>query len=327
MEQETELVVPTRHEVRQGVIRLPKLIDDAGDRARQRFVEFFTAQIRNSHTRRAYANAVVRFLTYCDSKGWKLRELDPVRVATYIESLGGELQPASVKQHLAALRILFDYLVVGQVLPFNPASSVRGPKHVVRTGKTPVLFADDARALLDSIDTSDVVGLRDRALIAVMIYSFARVGAVVKMRVKDYYVQGRRAWFVLHEKGGRFHRVPAHHKACEYVEAYLGAAGIGDESVGPLFRSAPSGRRKLTSRPLVARNVLGMVKRRAVAAGLPADVCNHSFRATGITEYLSHDGSLEMAAQIAGHASTRTTQLYNRTNDQLTLGEIERIRI
>jgi len=323
VENRTSIVAKTRQEF----IRLPKVIDDAGDRARQRFIAFFTAEIRNPNTRRAYANNAARFLAYCERAGWQLNELDPVRVAAYIESLGTELEPASVKQHLAALRMLFDYLVVGQVLPFNPAASVRGPKHVVRTGKTPVLFLDDARALLAAIDTSHVVGLRDRALIGVMIYSFARVGAVVGMRVKDYYVQGRRAWFVLHEKGGRFHRVPAHHKACEYVEAYIDAAGIARESVGPLFRSARGRSCTLTTRPMVVRNVLDMVKRRALAASLPSDVCNHTFRATGITEYLSNEGSLETAAQIAGHASTRTTQLYNRSKDELSLSEIERIRI
>ena len=126
--------------------------------------------------------AVSRFLAWCEKKGLALRQLQPMLVAAYIEGLQKEVAPPTVKQHLAAIRMLFDYLVVGQVLPFNPASAVRGPTYVVKVGKTPVLTPEEARSLLDSIDTSHVVGLRDRALIAVMTYPFARVGAVVGMK-------------------------------------------------------------------------------------------------------------------------------------------------
>ena len=124
-----------------------------------------------------------------------------------------------------------------QVLPFNPASSVRGPKHVVKTGKTPVLSAKETRALLDGIDVSTLVGLRDRALLGVLVYSFARVSAAGSLRVADYYTQGPRSFFRLHEKGGRYNVVPAHHTAQTYVDAYLIAAAIGEDRRGPLFRS------------------------------------------------------------------------------------------
>ena len=180
---------------------LPAIIAAAGEKASRRFLEFFTAEIRNPHTRRAYAMAVSRFLAWCEKKGLALRQLQPMIVAAYIEGLQTKVAPPTVKQHLAAIRMLFDYLVVGQVLPFNPASAVRGPTYVVKVGKTPVLTPEEARSLLDSIDTSHVVGLRDRALIAVMTYSFARVGAVVGMKVRDYYCQGRKAYFHLNERG------------------------------------------------------------------------------------------------------------------------------
>lgn len=114
-----------------------------------------------------------------------------------------------MKQHLAALRVLFDWLVVGQIVSFNPASSVRGPRHSVHKGKTPVLTAEEARAMLDAIDIATPVGLRDRALIGLMVYTFARVGAAIGMRVEDVYVQGRRTWVRLHEKGGESTRCPA----------------------------------------------------------------------------------------------------------------------
>ena len=178
------------------------------ERAERRFWEFFTAHIRNRNTRLAYLAAVRRFAGWCEHRGVALDQIEPMVVAAYVEELTRALSPASVKQHLAALRMLFDWLVVGQVLPFNPASSVRGPKHVVKTGKIPVLSAKETRALLDGIDVTTLVGLRDRAFLGVLVYSFARVSAAVALRVADYYTQGPRSFFRLHEKGGRYKRCP-----------------------------------------------------------------------------------------------------------------------
>nr|XP_061800920.1 tyrosine recombinase XerD-like [Nerophis lumbriciformis] len=306
-------------------IAAPALIERAGPKARKRFFEFFTANIRNPNTRRAYAADVGRFLAWCDERGLLLEELQPMVVAAYIEELTALRAPSTVKRHLAAIRMLCDWLVVGQVLQSNPAAAVRGPKHVVREGKTPILFPDDVRRLFASIDTSGLVGLRDRAILGVMLYSFARVGAVVKMNVGDYYTQGRRAWFNLHEKGGRFNRVPAHHTAAEYVDEFLAAAPHSAPKT-PLFTSAVGRTGVLTENRLGTGDVLRMVKRRSTAAGLPRDICNHSCRGSGITAYLANGGDLTTAARIAGHASTRTTQLYDRTKQAVSLAEIERIR-
>ena len=92
---------------------------------------------------------------------------------------------------------------IDAVIPLNPAHSVRGPKYSVKKGKTSVLSAGEMRQLLDSIDISSLIGLRDRALVALMGYTFARVGAVTQMKVEDYYIQKRRGWVRLHEKGGK----------------------------------------------------------------------------------------------------------------------------
>ena len=186
---------------------LPAIVLRAGPQAAERTVEFFTAQIRNPHTRAAYAAAVTRFFTWCDAHGLALAQISPIAVATYIEEMQRGYRAPTIKQHLAAIRRLFDWLVIGQVVPVNPATSVRGPTHVVKTGKTPVLQPADARRLLDTIDTSTLRGLRDRALLGVMVYSFARVSAVVGMRVEDYYQQGKRWWLRLQEKGGKHHAV------------------------------------------------------------------------------------------------------------------------
>ena len=187
---------------------LPATILRAGPQAAERTVEFFTAQIRNPHTRAAYATAVTRFFAWCDARGLALAQISPIAVATYIEEMQSLYRAPTIKQHLAAIRRLFDWLVTGQVISTNPATSVRGPTHVVRTGKTPVLQPAEARQLLDTIDTATLRGLRDRALLGVMVYSFARVSAVVGMRVEDYYQQGKRWWLRLQEKGGQAPRRP-----------------------------------------------------------------------------------------------------------------------
>jgi site-specific recombinase XerD len=309
---------------RAGYPALPATITRAGERASIRFVEFFTANIRNKNTRKAYARALYDFFGWCEGRGIGLHAVQPSLVGAYVEQHRGA--PPTVKQHLAAIRMLFDFLVTGQVLPMNPASSVRGPKYVVRRGKTPVLAPEQARALLDSIDTGNIAGLRDRAIIGVMVYSFARVGAVVGMRVGDYYRNGKRWWFRLHEKGGKRHEVPAHHNAEAYVDAYLAAAGIAGEKKTPLFRTVDKSRR-LSGRAMYAVDVLRMVKRRAAAAGLPETTCCHTFRATGITAYLLNGGTIEKAQSIAAHESPRTTKLYDRTEDEITLDEVERILI
>ena len=297
--------------------------------AERRFWEFFAAHIRNPNTRLAYRTAARRFAAWCAHWRIALDQVEPMVVAAYVEQLSNHLAASSVKQHLAALRILFDWLVVvGQVLPFNPANSVRRPKHVVKTGKTPVLSAEETRALLDGIDVAMLAGLRDRALLGVLVYSFARVSATVSMQVADYYTQGPRSFFRLHEKGGRYNVVPAHHTAQAYVDAYIEAADIAEDRRGPLFRPCPPGRNDtLFDQPMTRATALKMIKRRAASAGLPREICAHSFRGTGITVYLRNDGDLEVAARIAGHESTRTTQLYNRLPEEISLDEIERIHI
>jgi site-specific recombinase XerD len=293
--------------------------------AAERTVEFFTAGIRNPNTRRAYARAAAEFSTWCATHGLHdVRAVRPVHVAAYVEGL--RLSAPSVKQRLAALRVLFDHLVVRQVLPANPAASVRGPRHSVKKGKTPVLTAEEARVLLDAIDASTPIGLRDRALIALMVFTFARVGAAVQMRVEDVYVQGRRTWVRLHEKGGKEHEMPCHHNLEAWLHAYVEGAGL-EGARGYLFRTATGRSGRLSERPMSQADVFRMIRRRAEAAGLRTRVGCHSFRATGITEYLRNGGRLEIAQQMANHESARTTGLYDRRADQVSLDEVERILI
>jgi integrase/recombinase XerC len=307
---------------------LPALLTSAEAQTQTRFWEFFAAQIRNRHTRRAYAQATQEFLTWCESAGVaSIADVEPLHVAAYIERLGRERSAPTVKQRLAAIRHLFDWLVTGQVMRVNPASSVRGPSHSVRRGKTPVLDPSEARALLDAIDVSTPVGLRDRALIGLMVYSFARIGAALAMKVEDVYVQNHRLWVRLHEKGGKRHEMPCHHNLETYLHAYIDGSGLAIDPKGALFRTIGRGTDELTTTPLPQSNAYAMVRRRAAAAGIESKIGNHTFRATGITAYLKNGGTLERAAAMANHASTRTTQLYDRRGDEITLDEVERVAI
>lgn len=297
-------------------------------RAGKRVLEFFTGQIRNDHTRRAYLNAMRRFSEWCDRRGvGQLADVQPIHVAAFVKELGQEVSPPTVKQNLAALRMLFDWLVTGHVIDTNPAHSVRGPRHVVKKGKTPVLSAEETRALLDSIDASSVVGLRDRALIGLMVYTFARVGAAVGMKVEDCYTQGRRLWVRLHEKGGKRHEMPTHHNLEQSLEDYIKAAGIADQRKSPLFRTTNRRTGKLTDNPMVQTDVYRMIRRRAEQAGIKTEIGCHTFRATGITVYLKNGGKLEVAQQMAAHESSRTTGLYDRRDDEVSLDEVARIAI
>ena len=268
---------------------VPALIVDLGERASWRYVEFFTANIRNPNTRRAYARACASFLAWCEERGLTaLTGIRPHDVGAWVEVLQETAAAPSVKQQLAAVRMLFDWLVVGQIMPNNPAAAVRGPKHVVKTGKTPVLEGPEWRRLIDSIPTETVRDLRDRALIATLTYGFARIGAALKMKVEDLEPKGS-GWLIrLHEKGGKEHALPCHHALAELVHAYIAAAGLADDKKGWLFRTSRGHLGvNLADAPMNQADAWRMVRKRALAAGIMAPIGNHSFRATGITAYLS----------------------------------------
>ena len=306
---------------------IPALIVDAGDQAAWRYIDFFTANIRNPNTRRAYARACHTFFAWCEQRGLTLATIRPFDVATYIETRGQTHSAPDVKQQLAAVRMLFDWLVTGQVVPVNPASAVRGPMHVVKTGKTPVLDGKEWRTLLDSIPTQTVRDLRDRALIATLTYSFARITAALTMKVQDLRPKGAGWQLRLHEKGGKHHTMPCHHALAEALRAYIDAAGIAEDGKGFLFRTSPRHNATiLTEQPMAQPDAWRMIRRRA-AAGIKAPIGNHSFRATGITAYLANGGALEHAQEMAAHESPRTTKLYDRTKERLTQDEVERIRL
>jgi site-specific recombinase XerD len=307
---------------------VPALIAEAGEQAGWRYAEFFSANICNPHTRRAYARACVRFFVWCEDRGLTLTTIRPSDVAAYIETLQRTHSAPGVKQQLAAVRMLFDWLIAGRVVPANPASAVRGPKHVVKTGKIPMLDAKEWRTLIDSIPTGTVRDLRDRALIATLTYSFARITAALHMRVEDLRPLGAGWQVQLYEKGGKQHAIPCHHALAEALRLYIDAAGIAEERKGWLFRTSPGHNATMLTEQLMSQaDAWRMIRRRAGAAGILAPIGNHTFRATGIAAYLGNGGTLEHAQSMAAHESPHTTRLYDQRRNRLKQTEVERIRL
>jgi site-specific recombinase XerD len=326
MERDVVPVPPRRDLARAGFERLPAAFIRAGEQASKRFVEFFAGSIRNPNTRRAYFRAVVRFFAWCEHRGaGDLSAIEPLHVAAYIELRGKEVDKPSVKQELAAVRMLFDWLVVGGIVRTNPAAAVRGPKHVVHKGKTPILSPAEARQLLDTIDASHLIGIRDRALIATELYTFGRVGATIGLNVEDCYIQERRLWLRLHEKNGKVIEIPCNHNLEQFLHEYIDAAGIGDDRAAPLFRTTYRRTKKLTDRRMSQKDVWSMIRRRAREAGIETEIGCHSLRGTGITAYLVNGGTLDAAQRMAGHSDPRTTKLYDRRGDQVSHDDVERI--
>lgn len=301
----------------------PGIIERAGVRAYEAYYTFFAESIPNPRTRRAYMADFARFGQWCDERGFDLERLTTIHFAAYREVLMRELTLPSVKRHFSALRTIFGALVEKGVIDRNPVREVKLQPYRGE-GKTPALRPEEVRRLLDSIDPSTPIGLRDRALISLMAYSFARVGAALQMKVKDFYPQGAAYYIRLQEKGGRERQLPCHHLLAEALTSYVYGCGLASAPETLLFRSIQKG--VITPKPLGSRAALEMVYRRTRRAGIPGRFCCHTFRATGITTFLENGGSLETAQFIAGHADSRTTKIYDRRERLASQSDIERIR-
>ncbi len=306
--------------------QLPSIITVEPVATQKAFINFFTASIQNSNTRQAYYRNTLRFLKWVMARQMKLGDVEPFHVAAYREVLIKDLSAPTVKQHLSALKMLFDFMVEKQCIAFNPAAGVKPPKHSYKNGKTPKLTQEQTRMFFDSMDGTKLIDYRDRALISVMLFSFARISATVGMRICDYRVNGREAEFLLIDKGGQEKIIPVHHIAARYVDEYIEQAGFHSQSNEYLFRSFEKGKSELSNKPLDRTNAWAMVKRRAKRAGLSNLISNHTFRGTGMTNFLENGGELEIAQEIAGHSDVRTTKLYDGRKHKATKSEIERIR-
>jgi integrase/recombinase XerD len=304
----------------------PAIVERAGAAALLAWDEFFQGEIRNELTRRAYTLAVNRFLAWCEDRGVELIQITPGIVGQYFNQHPGSA--ATKKQHLAAVRKLFDTLVIRHAVLFNPALSVRTERYQVVEGKTPEFAVEQAEKLLTSIDVSHVVGLRDRAIIAALIFTAARVGAVSKLRLKHFANDGSQWTLRFDEKGGKSREIPVRHDLQGFLLAYRAAAGLdGEPKESPLLRTAAGRTRSLTLNRMSAIDICRMVKRRLKDAGLPSRLSPHSFRVMTITDLLEHGSEIDEVQYLAGHADSRTTALYDRRKKRVTRNIVERISV
>jgi site-specific recombinase XerD len=308
---------------------LSELIARAGPAAMFAAEEFFFGHLRNPHTRAAYRIAVGRFLSWAQDRGLDLAGIAPKDVGQYLDWLRNQATSvATRKLHLAALRHFFDILVTRHAILLNPALSVRGERYEAVEGKTPEITVRGARTLLASINTAGIVGLRDRAVIAILIYTAARAGAVARLRRGSLYHAGDQWMLHFEEKGGKSREIPVRHDLEQMLFDYLDAGGLRQApKQSPLFRTAWRRSGRLTEHSMSAVDVCRMIKRRLRDAGLPLHLSSHSFRVTTITDLLEQGVPLEDVQRLAGHADPRTTRLYDRRQNRITRNIVERISI
>ncbi len=303
---------------------LPALLDAGGPAAQFAWEEFIFAKIRNPHTRLAYERSVKQFLKHCERLGRELPQISPRDVASYLDQLN--CATATKKLHLAGLRHFFDTLVMRHVVILNPAHSVRGDRLEVLEGKTPEITVAQTRQLFQSIDTSTVVGLRDRAILGILKYTIVRRGAVVRLRRGDFYDIGDQYCLRFTEKGGKSREIPVRHDLRQFIAEYIAAAKLEySEKNTPLFRSTIRRTKQLTMNGMLPGDIGRMVKRRLRDADLPSILSPHSFRTATITDLLSQGVPLEDVQNLAGHADPRTTRLYDRRQRKVTRNIVERI--
>lgn len=309
----------------------PAILTKSGPAAEFAWDEFLYAAVRNPHTRRSYERASRRFLEWAEALGRPLHQIAPADVGRYLDDLPGSV--ASKKVYLAAIRHLFDRLVQRHAVPLNPAASVRGDRHSVVEGRTPEITVAQARQLLASIDDHRLVGLRDKAAISVLIYTAARVGAVARLQLDDFYDVGEQNCLRFLEKGSKTREIPVRHDLqglLTRLKDALQASFPPDSTMAlgsPLFPTAIRRTGNLSDRPMSPEDLSRMVRRRLADAGLPPRLTAHSFRVATITDLLSQGVPLEDVQNLAGHADPRTTRLYDRRNRRVTRNIVERISI
>ncbi|MDE2850407.1 MAG: tyrosine-type recombinase/integrase [Acidobacteriota bacterium] len=312
--------------VRRDSQHYPEALRQAGPAALFAADEFFTARIRNPHTRRAYQRPVRLFLEWCRDQELDLRSVAPGDAAEFIDSLGS----VSVqKLAIAALRQFFDVLVNRHAVMLNPFRSVRGPRRDTREGKTPEITVPQARELLDSLDSARPVGLRDRAILGTLTYTGQRVGAVARLRIQDLLDYGDRRSFAFREKRGKEREIPLRFDLDQWISEYMAAAVPVDEpKSAPLFRTtSPTAATGFTNRGVQPWTIRTLLKRRLRDAGLPEIITPHSFRVMVVTDLLSQDVPIEEVQYLAGHSHPSTTQVYDRRSRRVTRNLVERISV
>jgi site-specific recombinase XerD len=308
---------------------LPSLVVVAHERTQRRIFEFFISQLPNDNTRKAYTQAITQFAQWLAPMGASIETATPEIVALYLQWSLKKREPIvslpTIKQHLCALSRMYEFLKDDDIVTKNPVAGVKRPRYTVTRGKTPDFSNEEIRAVIECIDASTLIGSRDRALMGVMLYSFARVSAALALDLGDYFAKGRQMWLRLHEKRGKIHEVPVHHKLEEYLDCYLDRGGLHRDEKGPIFRGIKVNR--FSEHRLTRSKAWERVRIYCARARVEEKFGCHSYRATGITAHLKNGGSLDQAQRIAAHSSISTTRLYDRRKDEVAVEEIERIRV
>jgi integrase/recombinase XerD len=320
---------PPQTEAQEILIELTDLIPGSSglnrDKTAEALLEILGARLRNPNTRSAYRVAWRSFLAFCSKRQLELEAVKAYHVGAWLDQHPGSR--STQRQHLAAVRLLFDHLMARGAIEFNPAARAKPPRLVRESSLTPVFEEAEIVNFLDSIKLDSEKDIRDKAIFCVLLYSWCRVSALINLSVADYYERGGTRWLRFQEKRGKEHEVPVHSKAREAIDLWLQTSGIALNPAAPLFPAFGKDRETVELRRLDRRSILKLVENRAKASEITKRVCCHSFRATGITEYMNSGGTIEIAQQIAGHKSSSTTRIYDRSRDRLTIEEIERVQI
>lgn len=304
---------------------VPESIDSERQKTAEALVDLLEGEIVNLNTRQAYKIAWRDFFAFCSESNLTLDLVRPRHFELWRKRHPGSV--ATKRQHMAAIRRLFDCLLEKGVVELNPAARARVPPLKRDKAHTPIFETDEMRDFLDGIKRISLIDIRDKALFSTMFYTWARVSAVVALTVDDYFLRKGDRWLRLQEKRGKIHEVPVHEEARKAIDDWLKAAEIGGRPLCPLFPAFCRSRELFEPRPMTRINVWKLVKSRARAIGLEKLIGCHSFRATGLTEYMNAGGQLDIAQGIAGHAQLSTTKLYDRSQDRVTIAEIQRVSL
>jgi len=316
-------------EVTEVVFTGSHLVAGSSESKRQKTAEtllnILEGRIRNKNTKSGYKVAWRSFFGFCSEYKLELNRVKPYHIGMWLKRHPGSV--ATQRQHLAAVRLLFDHLLQEGVAEHNPAARAKPPRLERESAHTPVFEQEEIKKFLGAIKLDSLMDIRDNALLRTLLYSWARVSALVVLKVEDYYERKGERWLRLHEKRGKIHEVPVHSKAREAIDRWLAASGLDLQPSAPLFPAFGKDKKTLELRHMDRRSIWRLVQARARSSGLKKPICCHSFRATGITEYMNAGGTLDMAQRIAGHCQLSTTKIYDRSHDRLTLDEIERVDI
>lgn len=304
-------------------VRVPAIVANAGPSSVARYTEFFESQVANVNTRTAYSQAALRFFEWIGSRRLSANEVTPADVAAYLDAMCAVHAAASVRLHASALRSIFGWLAKAKMVTDDIVRAIHLPTGTVPRQQTAVLTPEQVRKLIRAIDTKSVVGLRDRALVGVIVYTFAPPSVAATINVGDYDRDSR----VLELKpiGRPSRKVPVHKMAARYLDEYLLALGKSSE-YSPLFRTGLGRTGELTQNRMSRVDVLRMLKRRALAADLSDSICCRSLQRAGIGAYLASGGSVGIAKQITGQSAASIVR-YESRDTVPTRRDVDRIAI